>query len=83
MPTPVDMLKAFFNNLFSSKKNIIIQAAPNQEILKNTSELLANNSIEIHIAKTFKINEFKEAYQFAKNGVAVGKVVITINSSKI
>lgn len=78
LPTPVDMLKAFFNNLFSSKKNIIIQAAPNQDILKKINELLTNNKLEIPIAKTFKINEFKEAYQFAKNGGAVGKVVFTI-----
>lgn len=78
LPTPVDMLKAFFNNLFSSKKNIIIQATPNQDIFKEINELLANNKVEMPIAKTFTINEFKEAYHFAKNGGAVGKVVFTI-----
>ena len=78
LPNPKDMLKAFFNNLFSSKKNIIIQATPNQDILKQINELLKNNKVEIPIAKTFSINEFKEAYHFAKNGRAVGKVVFTI-----
>lgn len=78
LPTPVDMLKAFFNNLFSDKKNIIIQATPNQDIFKEINELLTTNKVEMPIAKTFKINEFKEAYQFAKNGGAIGKVVFTI-----
>lgn len=53
-------------------------ATPNQDILKEINELLANNKVEMPIAKTFKISEFKEAYQFAKNGGAVGKVVFTI-----
>lgn len=78
LPNPIDMLKALFNNLFSSKKNIIIQAVPNQDILKQINELLTNDKVEIPISKTFPIDEFKEAYQFAKNGRAVGKVVITI-----
>ncbi len=78
LPTPIDMLKSFFNNLVSSKKHIIIQAKPNQAILKETSELLAQNKIEIPIAKTFGIQEYKEAYQFAKNGRAVGKVVFLL-----
>jgi NADPH:quinone reductase-like Zn-dependent oxidoreductase len=76
-PNPVDMLKAFFNNLFSSKKNIIIQATPTQEILKEISEWLSN-TIEMPIAKTFLIDDFKEAYHYAKKGGAVGKVVFTI-----
>lgn len=78
LPNPVDMLKAFFNNLFSSKKNIIIQATPNQDILKEISDLLSNNKVEMTIAKTFGIHEFKEAYRFAKNGGAIGKVVFSI-----
>lgn len=72
------MFKAFFNNLFSSKKNIVIQASPNQDNFKEINELLGYNKVEISIAKTFNINEFKEAYRFAKNGGAVGKVVFTI-----
>lgn len=78
LPNPVDMLKAFFNNLFSSKKNIIIQATPNQDILKEISDLLSNNKVEMPIAKTFSIHEFKEAYRFAKNEGAIGKVVFSI-----
>lgn len=78
LPTPVDMLKAFFNNLFSGKKNIVIQATPNQDILREINDLLNKNKVEIAIAKTFSINEFKEAYHFAKNGGAIGKVVFII-----
>ena len=78
LPTPIDMLKAVFNNLFSSRKNIIIQAVPNHEIYKEIHELLVNNRVEIPIAKTFNINEFKDAYRFAKNRGVVGKVIFTI-----
>lgn len=78
LPNPVDMLKAFFNNLFSAKKNIIIQATPKQEIFKEISDWLSKNSVEMPIAKTFPIHEFKEAYHFAKKGGAIGKVVFTI-----
>lgn len=80
LPTPVNMLKAFFNNIFSSEKNIIIQAAPNPSILKEISALLNQNKIEMPIAKTFSIDEFKEAYQFAKKGGLVGKVVFSISN---
>lgn len=79
LPAPVDMLKAFFNNLFSSKKNIIIQATPNQDILKEINDLLTKNKVEMPIAKTFSINEYKEAYHFAKKGGSIGKVVFTIH----
>lgn len=78
LPTPVDMLKAFFNNLFSGKKNIIIQAAPTQDIFREISQLLSNNMLEIPIARTFSIHEFKEAYHFAKKGGVIGKVVIVV-----
>lgn len=78
LPNPVDMLKAFFNNLFSAKKNIIIQATPKQEIFSEISEWLSTSRVEMPIAKTFPINEFKEAYNFAKKGGAIGKVVFTI-----
>lgn len=78
LPTPVEMVKAFFNNLISRKKNIIIQATPNQAILREIFDLLANKKVEIPIAKTFKIDAFKEAYHFAKKGGGVGKVIITI-----
>lgn len=78
LPNPVDMLKAFFNNLFSAKKNIIIQATPTQEIFREINDWLSKNTVEMPIAKTFSINEFKEAYRFAKNGGAIGKVVFSI-----
>jgi NADPH:quinone reductase-like Zn-dependent oxidoreductase len=78
LPTPVDMLKAFFNNLISTRKNIIIQAKPSQEIYSEISDWLIHHKVEMPIAKTFPIHEFKEAYRFAKKGGMIGKVVFTI-----
>lgn len=78
LPNPVDMLKAFFNNLFSSKKYKIIMANPTQENYKELCEWVTLKGLEIPIAKSFPMNEFKEAYQYARKGGVVGKVVITI-----
>lgn len=80
LPTPIDMIKAIFNNLISSKKCIIIQAAPNKEILSEINHWLEQKNIEIPIAKTFSLEDFKEAYHYAKKGGAIGKVVIKLNS---
>lgn len=78
LPTPVDMLKSFFNNLFSAKKSIIIQATPTQETFKELSDWLSKDNVEIPIAKTFALEQFKEAYTFAKKGGIIGKVVLII-----
>ncbi len=77
LPNPVDMLKAFFNNLFSGKKFEIIMANPTQKHYQELSEWLTLKGLEIPITKTFSFHEFKEAYQFARKGGIVGKVVIT------
>lgn len=78
LPNPVDMLKAFFNNLFSGKKFQIIMANPTPEHYRQLCEWLTQKGLEIPIAKTFSMADFKEAYQFARKGGVVGKVVITI-----
>ncbi len=78
LPTPIDMFKAAINNLSASKRNIIIQATPSQEILKEINDWLPKNSVEIPVAKSFSIDAYKEAYHFAKKGGFIGKVVFTI-----
>lgn len=78
LPNPVDMLKAFLNNLFSGKKFQIIMANPTPEHYRQLCEWLTQKGLEIPIAKTFSMADFKEAYQFARKGGVVGKVVITI-----
>lgn len=78
LPTPVDMLKAFLNNLFSSKKFNIILANTSPDYYRQLCELLTQKGLEIPIAKTFAMADFKEAYQFARKGGVVGKVVIAI-----
>lgn len=77
LPNPVDMASAFVNNLWSSKKFEIIMATPTQENLRDLCDWVANG-LEITIAKTFAMHEFKEAYQFAKKGGLIGKVVFAL-----
>jgi NADPH:quinone reductase-like Zn-dependent oxidoreductase len=78
LPSPVDMLKAFLNNLFSSKKFQIVIANTSPDYYRQLCELLTQKKLEIPIAKSFAMADFKEAYQFARKGGTVGKVVISI-----
>lgn len=78
LPNPVDMLKAFLNNLFSSKKFQIVIANTSPDYYRQLCELLTRKGLEIPIARSFAMADFKEAYQFARKGGTVGKVVISI-----
>ncbi len=77
LPNPVDMALAFVNNLWSSKKFEIIMATPTQENLRDLCDWV-DKGLEITIAKTFPMEEFREAYQFARQGGLVGKVVFNL-----
>jgi hypothetical protein len=76
LPNPVDMALAFVNNLWSSKKFEIIMATPTQENLRDLCDWV-DKGLEINIAKTFPMEEFRQAYQFARQGGLVGKVVFS------
>lgn len=77
LPNPVDMALAFVNNLWSSKKFEIIMATPTQENLRDLCDWV-DKGLEINIAKTFPMAEFREAYQFARQGGLLGKVVFGV-----
>ncbi len=78
LPNPIDMLTALFNNMLSSKKNIMVKANPTQEIYRELCDWLTQKDLEVTVNKTFPINEFKEAYRFAKKGGILGKVVFCL-----
>ncbi|MEQ1745574.1 MAG: zinc-binding dehydrogenase [Saprospiraceae bacterium] len=78
LPNPVDMVLAFINNLWSRKKFEIIMAAPTQKNLRDLCDWVTKKGLEITIAQTFPMHEFREAYQFARKGGLIGKVVFTI-----
>jgi len=78
LPNPVDMLKGFFNNLFSSKKFKMVKANPTQDNYRELCAWVAQKGLEITIAKTFSMNDFKEAYQFARKGGTLGKIVFSM-----
>lgn len=78
LPNPVDMLKAFWNNLISGKKFQIIMANPKPDHYRQICEWLTQKGLDVPIAKQFAMTDFKEAYQFARKGGIVGKVVISV-----
>jgi NADPH:quinone reductase-like Zn-dependent oxidoreductase len=78
LPNPIDIVKGFFNNLWSSKKHKTVMANPTQDNYRELCEWVTNKNLEVAIAKTYPLSAFKEAYQYAKKGGVIGKVVITI-----
>ena len=78
LPNPKDMVLSFVNNLWSSKKFEIIMATPTQENLRDLCDWVTQKGLEITIAKTFPMLEFRDAYRFARQGGVIGKVVFSI-----
>lgn len=78
LPNPKDMVLSFVNNLWSSKKFEIIMATPTQENLRDLCDWVTQKGLEITIAKTFPMQEFRDAYRFARQGGVIGKVVFTM-----
>jgi NADPH:quinone reductase-like Zn-dependent oxidoreductase len=78
LPNPIDMATAFFNNLFAAKKHKIVMANPTQDNYRELCEWVTTKGLEVTIAKTFPMSDFKAAYQFAKKGGVVGKIVFSI-----
>ncbi len=78
LPNPVDMATAFLNNLWSSKKHKLVMANPTQDNYRELCEWVTQKGLEITIAKTFPMNNFKEAYLYARKGRTLGKIIFSI-----
>ena len=77
-PKPIEIPLSLFNNLFTSKKHIVILASPST---KYTDVLLSavKNELDIEVNKVFPFAQYKEAYQYAEQGGYIGKVAVEIN----
>ncbi len=77
-PKPIEIPTSLFNNLFTSKKHIVILSSPST---KHTDVLLnaVKKGMQIEVNKVFPFAQFKEAYQYAEKGSVIGKVVVEIN----
>ncbi|MEO6548634.1 MAG: NADP-dependent oxidoreductase [Ferruginibacter sp.] len=77
-PKPIEIPVALFNNLFTSKKHIVILSSPST---KYTDVLLSavKNGLQIEVNKVFPFAQAKEAYQYAEQGGFIGKVAVEIN----
>jgi NADPH:quinone reductase-like Zn-dependent oxidoreductase len=77
-PKPIEIPLSLVNNLFTSKKHIVILSSPST---KYTTILLdaLKNSLQIEVTKTFPFTEHKEAYQYAEQGGYIGKIAIEVN----
>jgi NADPH:quinone reductase-like Zn-dependent oxidoreductase len=77
IPGPKQIIGSFLHNLFSKQKYKVLLSKPsttNLEILiKYVSE-----GMDVVIAKTYRMDDFKEAYTAIPKGGIVGKAVFTV-----
>ena len=76
--TPFELFTDFWRNLFARKQNRIVFADVNTNTLRQVGELVERKQVKVNIAKSFSMNQVKEAYQFAENEKFVGKVIIAV-----
>ncbi|VXC05159.1 NAD(P)-dependent alcohol dehydrogenase [Flavobacterium sp. 9AF] len=77
-PQPIEIPLSLLNNLFTSKKHVVVLSSPG---IKYTNILLnaLKKGLDIEINKAFQFDQTKEAYQYAEKGGNIGKVVVEVN----
>jgi NADPH:quinone reductase-like Zn-dependent oxidoreductase len=78
IPNPVDILITPIENLFSSKKHLVLLSTPAKETIDRLVKAI-DNGLEIEVSKVFPFAQSKEAYAYAEKGGYVGKVAIELN----
>jgi NADPH:quinone reductase-like Zn-dependent oxidoreductase len=76
-PEPIEIPTSLINNLITGKKHVVILSKPSA---KYTDALLKAipNWIDIEINRTFPLDRYKEAYQYAEHGGYAGKVAVEL-----
>ncbi len=77
-PKPIEIPTSFFNNLFTSKKHIVILSNASSGYIADLLNAV-DNGAEIEVNRVFPFTQYKEAYQYAERGGYVGKVVIEVS----
>ncbi|MFD1875745.1 NAD(P)-dependent alcohol dehydrogenase [Hymenobacter bucti] len=78
LAAPVTLVRSFFNNLFSSRKLKVLIVKPSAEGLQTLAKL-AEKDLQIVLAKTYSINQVREAYRETSRGRTIGKSVIVLD----
>ena len=76
-PKPIEIVASFFLNLFSGKKHKPLLSQPNDASM-NYLIAAVKKGADIEINRTFRLEQFAEAYNYAEKGGYVGKVTIEI-----
>jgi NADPH:quinone reductase-like Zn-dependent oxidoreductase len=77
-PKPIEIPAAFFNNLFTRKKHVVVLSGPSASGMKQLLSAI-DAGLQIEVSKSFPFAQAREAYQYAEQGGYVGKVVIEFN----
>jgi NADPH:quinone reductase-like Zn-dependent oxidoreductase len=75
LPSPVALLRSFFNNLFSGQKLKVLILKPTVKRLDMLADL-AKKELQVVLDQRYSINEVRKAYREARGGKIIGKSVI-------
>ncbi|GAB3281760.1 NADP-dependent oxidoreductase [Larkinella harenae] len=78
LPSPLALISAFLNNLFSGQKRKILILKPTVEGLATLSKL-AQDDLKIVLDKTYSFMNVREAYREARRSTRLGKSVIVLD----
>ncbi|TAH26888.1 MAG: NADP-dependent oxidoreductase [Cytophagales bacterium] len=78
LPKPKEILSGLINNIFSYKKYKLVGSFANNENLKALSDEVVNSNMDLVIAKSFPLEDFREAYTEAAQGTLLGKLVLSL-----
>ena len=76
-PKPIEIPVSFFKNLFTSKKHIVIVSSPSTNYIDVLLGAV-KDGMQIEVNKVFPFSQYREAYQYTKQGGYIGKVVVEI-----
>lgn len=76
LPNPKEILSGLISNIFPKKKYKLVGSFANQNNLKLLAAEVITKNMDIVIAKTFQLKDFKEAYTETAKGALLGKVVL-------
>jgi NADPH:quinone reductase-like Zn-dependent oxidoreductase len=76
LPNPKEILSGLIGNIFSKKKYKLVGSFANQDNLKVLVDEVVTKRMDIVIAKTFQLKDFKEAYTETAKSTLLGKVVL-------
>ena len=77
VPVPIQIITTAITNLFTSQKNKVLLSNTNDRAIQDIL-MAIDKGLEIVVSKTFMLDDFYNAYQYAEKGGYLGKLAIEV-----